>query len=133
MKTIGLILVLLFLNVARTLAQKEDAGNSIWGKLALAQNFPNPVIVGETATIGYRARDVNYVSIAMYDETGKRIHLYEDLYPGIGQIRIGKDLDPGRYTYALFVNGRMVKKRTMEVVRSESSAEKYPLRGHDVE
>lgn len=128
MKSPALLSALLILAVIKTFAQKEEKDHSMWGKIALGQNFPNPLIPGEIATINYEARDVKDVAIVLYDENGRLLHSYPDLYPGVGQIRIKRQLDPGKYTYALFVNGRLVEKKVIEVLRGvASSRQDQPL------
>lgn len=96
----------------------------MWGKLWLAQNSPDPVYVGDIATIDYKAYDVSNVSIRLFDEEGKCIHVYDDLYPGQGQISIRKSLPPGKYTYTLMANGRLVQKRILEVMNNSQTVYK---------
>ena len=117
---LGTLATFIFLLVLKGLAQDLERHNSLWGKLGLAQNFPNPALPGEIITIKYKAKDAQDVSIALYDVNGKKLCVYEDLYPGNGQIRIKKQLESGKYTYALFVNGRLVEKRVMEVVKDQA-------------
>lgn len=122
MKSAALLSTLLIVTALNTFAQNEEKDHAMWGKIALGQNFPNPVIYGEITTINYKAKDVNDVVIALYNEDNKLVHAYQDLYPGVGQIRVRRQLDPGKYTYVLFVNGRLVEKKIMEVVHGVASS-----------
>ena len=125
MKIITSTFALVLFIFSNALGQEEsERKNSLWGKLALGQNSPNPVYTGEIPTINYKAQDVRDVSIVLFDENGKRIHTYDDLYPGVGQIRIRKHLGPGKYIYALMINGRLVEKKIMEVVEATTSSAK---------
>ena len=109
-----------------TFAQEGDRPNSLWGKLALGQNFPNPAISGETTSIQYKANDVNDVLIILYDEKSKAVFTFDDLFPGNGQIGILKRLEPGQYKYALFANGRMVEKKSLEVGEAVTTSAEHP-------
>jgi hypothetical protein len=120
------ILMLLTL-ASNACAQEEGRSHSLWGKLALSQNFPNPVVCGEMTSIRYKAHDVQDVLIILYDENGKVVFTFDDLFPGNGQIRIRKRLEPGRYKYALYANGRMVEKKLLEVIEDVTTSAEYPL------
>lgn len=111
-----IILLLVSLNTKAYCQPESTEKHSMWGKLWLAQNSPDPVYVGDMTTVEYKAYDALNVSIRLFDEEGECIHVYDDLYPGHGKINIRKSLPPGKYTYALMVNGRLVQKKTMEVM-----------------
>jgi hypothetical protein len=113
-----------------TYAQEEENRNSSWGKLALGQNSPNPVVSGEPTTIRYKANDVNNVMIILYDKNGKKVFTFDDLFPGEGQVWICKRLDPGHFSYALFANGRMVEKKSLEVVEPTSAINPPAVSSH---
>ncbi len=92
--------------------------NSVWGKLDLEQVSPNKFSPGEPIVIQYRAYDAKDASIALYNNERRMIRLYDDLYPGVGQIKIREELMPGIYIYALVINGRLVEKRKFEIIGS---------------
>lgn len=88
-------------------------------KLDLGQNHPNPLHSTEVTVIPYSAIDAPQASIILYDAKKKKKVLEIDKLPGeTGEVRIsGEQLAAGSYIYALVVNGRIVKKREMEVVK----------------
>ena len=87
-------------------------------KLTLGQNYPNPVHKTEVTTIQYSVVDAEQASIVLYDAVKKDKVLTIDKLPGdSGEVKIsGEHLATGSYTYVLIINGRIVKKMTMDVV-----------------
>lgn len=111
-----LLVTTLALTTGEIFGQREiERTNSMWGKLALEQVSPDKILSGETIAINYRAFDVRDVSIGVC-KNGKIIRLYDDLYSGVGQIKIREELSPGKYEYVLLINGRLVEKRKFEII-----------------
>ena len=98
----------------------DKPSRSLYGsKLTLGQNYPNPLHSTEVTAIPYSAIDATQASIILYDAKKKEKVLEIDDLPGeTGEVKIsGEQLAAGSYIYALVVNGRIVKKREMEVVK----------------
>lgn len=88
------------------------------GKLNLSQNFPNPIKQNESSMINYRAIDATFVEIAVYDSLGEIVFINK-VEPGVGEFEIhASQLKPGRYYYALIVNGRRMFKKELNVAES---------------
>jgi hypothetical protein len=87
-------------------------------KLALGQNYPNPVRKTDVTTIPYSVVEEAQASIVLYDASKKeQVLVIDKLSAGAGEVKIsGDQLATGSYTYALVINGRIVKKKKMVVV-----------------
>jgi hypothetical protein len=107
-------------------AQKTDGpsqherskGSPYATKLTLGQNYPNPFRKTDVTTIPYSVVEEAQASIVLYDAAKKeQVLVIDKLSAGAGEVRIsGEQLATGSYTYALVINGRMVKKKKMLVV-----------------
>jgi hypothetical protein len=87
------------------------------GKLDLSQNFPNPFKTTQISTINYRAVDVPQASVIIFDMKGGRVLEFAKLSSSVGKVVIEADqLSQGIYTYALFVNNRVVARKKMLIV-----------------
>lgn len=123
-----LFLVLLFHNVYVPVAedaQKTDGpsqyerskGFPYTTKLSLGQNYPNPLRKTDVTTIPYSIVEEAQASIVLYDAAkNEQVLVIDKLSPGAGEVRIsGAQLATGSYTYALVINGRMIKKKMLVV------------------
>ncbi len=84
-------------------------------KLDLRQNHPDPFNSQASTVIEYSAIDTNHARLIFYDAAGERMHV-QVLRPGVGRITLPPGtFAPGRYVYALYVDGRIVKKKSLTV------------------
>ena len=92
----------------------NNSGRTKWRlerKFYLGQNFPDPFLLSDTATIEYKIAGAPYALLNVYDSDG-RIHLSIYLPGDKNTVSIpGEQLTPGTYTYALVVYGRIVEKK----------------------
>jgi hypothetical protein len=84
-------------------------------KLDLRQNHPDPFDSQASTVIEYSAIDTNHARLIFYDAAGQRIHV-QALRPGVGRVTLpAGTFAPGKYMYALYVDGRIVKKKSLTV------------------
>lgn len=94
----------------------SSAEDEFYGKVQLAQNYPNPV--HKTATITYSILDqdlMGSVDMYIYNYGGLEIQKFENLSKE-GTVQIDRSgLKPGVYFYSLVVGGTIVKTKKMIV------------------
>ncbi|PZR37632.1 MAG: hypothetical protein DI538_11995 [Azospira oryzae] len=92
----------------------SNSGRAKWRlerRFYLGQNFPDPFVLSDKATIEYKIAGAPYALLNVYDSDG-RIHLSIYLPGDKNTVTIsGEQLTPGSYTYALVVYGRIVEKK----------------------
>ena len=83
-------------------------------KLFLGENHPNPFYDSAGTTITYSAIDAKEAWIIVYNPAGIPIVCYRmPSSPGKFEIKNRNWPPGGEYTYALFVDGRLIRKRKM--------------------
>ncbi|HEY8513811.1 MAG TPA: hypothetical protein VIL31_17765 [Cyclobacteriaceae bacterium] len=99
------------IHVTRTEPWKDYDKNR---RLYLGENFPNPFKDSEGTTIPYSAIGAKEAWIIVYNPAGIPITCYR-LPSSTGKLEIKEQGWPagGDYIYALFVDGRMIRKRKM--------------------
>ena len=96
--------------VSRSIKQDNYPGNH---KLYLGENNPDPFYDSIGTTIKYGAIDAKEAWIIVYNATKIPIAYYR-LPASHGEVEIVNRKWPrGEYTYALFVDGRLIRKRKM--------------------
>ncbi len=76
----------------------EPVSNEVPGSYELDQNYPNPF--NPTTNIGFRIADFGFVSVKVFDVTGKEVAILvnEDLSPGIHNV----DFDASQYSSGIY-------------------------------
>jgi hypothetical protein len=94
--------------------KNSNASNAV---ATLEQNTPNPF--SQSATIGYTIPEkFNSATIIVTDNSGKTIKQFPLSFSGRGTITIAAStLVSGLYHYAMYVDGKMVDSKKLEIIR----------------
>ncbi len=84
----------------------QNVSTEVPESFSLAQNYPNPF--NPVTNIGFRIAEFGFVTMKVYDITGKEIAVLvnEELRPGVYNVDFdGSDLSSGTYFYRIEANG----------------------------
>lgn len=94
---------------------KREVRPRLFGKLYLGQNYPNPVKAHQSTTIPFRSITVDDAKIIVFNSDGDSVIVFNELV-GKKSITIeGRELLPGNYEYCLFVSGRIIRRKKLQV------------------